>query len=93
MNRREAKARSQASEISIGDLRHLIANARGRGGMSRVNPTFTLERACEIYSRALEGRDDAEVPKGLKPDVYSAKGRMVPTRDSLTIQNILRDCA
>jgi hypothetical protein len=93
MNKREAQRIARSGDISIGELRHFIKEARGRGGMSRVNPTLALERVLDIYEAALAGREDAEKPVGMKLDVYSPSGRMKPSRDSLTICNILRDCA
>ncbi len=94
MNRNEAKKAAVTNTRSIGDLRALIEKtmAADTGRMSRVNPMFTLEQACGIYMRALADRDAAEVPEGEKPDPYSMTGRMRRTGDSLTIQNILRDC-
>lgn len=91
MNKRDAKAKSLAGEISIGELRKMIADAKTRGGMSKVNPQFTLAETCDIYEKALAGRDDSEVPKGVRYDAYCR--RDVPSRDSLKIANILRDCA
>jgi hypothetical protein len=93
MNRRDAKEKSRSGDISIGELRALIAKARDRGGMSRVNGSITLAQACGIYAAALERRPDDEKPAGMKIDPYSTVGALKPTRDALTIQNILRDCA
>lgn len=91
MNRRAANTKSRASEICIGELRGMIAEARRRGGMSRVNPMFTMEQACDIYAAAIKDRPDDEVPAGMVRDVY--RDGMKPSRDSLIIRNILRDCA
>ena len=91
MNKIEAKAQSVAGALSIGQLREFIESARSRGGMSKVNPQFTLEQTCEIYKNALEDRADDEIPKGMKYDVF--RRRDVPSKDSLIIRNILRDCA
>lgn len=91
MNKRDAKIKSMAGELSIGELRDMIAKRREAGGMSKVNPIFTIERVCDIYAGALAGRDGAEKPKGTRIDVYT--NREKPTGDSLTIRNILRDCA
>lgn len=90
MNKKLAKEKSVAGQISIGELRQMITAARPRGGLSRVNPQFTLEQTCDIFERALAGRDDAEIPKGTRYDPY--KNREMASRDSLTICNILRDC-
>lgn len=93
MNKRDAKNKAQSGTLSVGDLRAMIKRARERGDiMSRVNPRVPMDRALDIYAAALASRDDAEVPAGLRPDPYR-HGRAVPTRDSLIIQNILRDCA
>lgn len=92
MGKRAAKERADAGGISIGQLRAMISEARGRGGPCRINPNLSHEQACDIFERALEGRPDDEVPKTLAPDVYRA-GRMRATRDHLTISNILRVCA
>lgn len=90
MNKKLAKEKSVAGQISVGELRQMIAAARHRGGLSRVNPQFTLEQTCDIFERALAGRDDGEIPKGTRYDPY--KNREMASRDSLTICNILRDC-
>jgi hypothetical protein len=52
---------------------------------------FSMREVCDVYEKALEGRDDAEIPLGFYHDVY--KRRDVPSKDSLIIRNILRDCA
>jgi hypothetical protein len=92
MNRRDAKAKSLEGTLSIGDLRAMISDMKHYGGMSTVNPTIPLERACDIYEAALKGRDDAEIILGTRPDVYRP-GRVRRTGDGLIVQNILRDCA
>ena len=92
MGKQGAKKRADEGGISIGELRVMIAKARGRGGPCNINPQLTHEQACDIFERALEGRADDEVPKTLTPDVYRP-GRMRATRDHLTISNILRVCA
>lgn len=91
MNKREAKVKSQAGELSIGELRAMISLARGQVRPSRVNPSLMLTQVCDILERAFEGRPDDERPRGLKSDPYS--DRMKPTKDSLIIANILRECA
>lgn len=92
MGKTEAKKRADASNISIAELRALIAKARGRGGPCNINPQLTHEQACDVFEKALDGRPDDEVPKTLVPDIYRA-GRMKATRDHLIISNILRVCA
>lgn len=91
MNKREAKVKSQAGELSIGELRAMISTARGQVRPSRVNPSFMVAQVCDILERALDGRPDDERPAGLRSDPYSA--RMKPSKDSLIIANILRECA
>ena len=91
MNKKLAGEKSIEGRLSIGELRQMITSARKRGGVSRVNEIFTMEKVCDIYEGAFAGRDDGEVPKGMKYDVY--KRRDVPSKDSLIIRNILRDCA
>ncbi len=91
MNKDEAKALAVAGTLSIGILRQFIDAARSRGGISKVNPQFTLDQICEVYKNALEGRNDDEIPAGMRYDVYRRRG--VPSKDSLIIRNILRDCA
>lgn len=91
MNKREAGLMSKSGEITIAELRRMIAIGRERGGMSRVNPQFTMEQVCDIYERSLAGREASEAPPGLKQDVFTLK--MKASRDSLIIRNILRDCA
>ena len=93
MNKQAARKQALAGAVSIGELRAAINDAITSGRrISRVNPQFTLIEACRIYTAALEGRDDAEVPAALRPDPYSRSGAMKPTRDVLLITNILRDC-
>lgn len=91
MGRTEAKKRADAGGISIGELRRLIVAARGKRLACNINPQLTHEQALDIFEAALEGRDDAEVPKTLVQDIYRPK-RMKATRDHLTISNILRVC-
>lgn len=91
MNKRDARERSTQGTLSIADLRGLIAAKRGAGGMSKLNPQFTLEQALDVLERGIAARDAAEVPPGLRYDIY--KERNVPSRDALIIQNILRECA
>lgn len=93
MNKQAAKKLAESEKTSIGDLRVMIASAATRGGMSRVNPAFSMDQVCEIYAGALAGRDDAEIPKAWRVDPYSAAGAMKPSRDVLIVTNILRDCA
>jgi hypothetical protein len=90
MDKYKAAALSKANKFSLGDLRQMIANARTRGGMSRVNKSITIEQACDIYAAAFGTRHDDHIPSGLLPDY---RGIMRPTKDSLIIKNILRDCA
>lgn len=52
-----------------------------------------MNKRFDIYAGALKDRSDDEVPKGMVLDVYSRSGRMKPSKDSLIITNILRDCA
>lgn len=91
MGKSEAKKRADAGGISIGELREMIAKARGKRVVCNLNPQLTHEQALDIFEKALEGRDAAEVPKTLTEDIYRP-GRMRATRDHLTISNILRVC-
>lgn len=91
MNKKMANEKSIEGKLSVGELRRMIQSARELGGKSQVNPQFTMQQVCDIYSAALGDRDDAEVPEGMKYDVY--RRRNVPSKDSLIIRNILRDCA
>lgn len=91
MNKRAARQKAMEGGISIGELREMIASARGRGGMSRVNPVFELERTLDIFDAAMRDRDAAEIPTTMRRDPYSRTGRLKPTRDVLLITNILRD--
>lgn len=90
MNKREARRQATENQRSIADLRKLIADRRGAGGMSKVNRMFTLEQALDIFERGIAERDAAEVPEGLRYDVYKNCDR--PSRDALIITNILREC-
>lgn len=93
MNKRAAQELSRSGTLSIGELRKKITDARGKRSFSVVNPAIPHEQVLSIYESALEGRDDSEVPAGMRPDIYSNVGAMKPTKDALIIQNILRDCA
>jgi len=90
MNKKLAYEKSLEGKLSVGELRSMINEARPRGGMSRVNPVFTLAQVCDIYERALESRPTDKVLPGMIYDAY--KQRDVASGDSLTIRNILRDC-
>jgi hypothetical protein len=91
MNKRMASQKSTEGLLSIGELRTMIKSARELNGRSQVNAMFSMREVCDVYEKALEGRDDAEIPLGFYHDVY--KRRDVPSKDSLIIRNILRDCA
>lgn len=91
MNKKMAEENSVEGKLSIGDLRRMIKSARALGGLSQVNSQITMKQACDIYEAAITGREDAEIPNGIHYDIY--KRRNVPSRDSLIIRNILRDCA
>jgi hypothetical protein len=91
MDKQLAKSKSIEGKLSIADLRGMISERRKTGGMSRVNPMFTIEQVCDIYEGAIAGRDGTETPAGMKYDGY--KRHDVPSKDSLIIKNILRDCA
>jgi len=91
MNRREAGRQAIEGTRSWGDLRRLIEASRGKGGTSRLNPALTHEQALDILLAGIKGRLDDEVPAGLKDDVFRP-GRQKRTRDSLLVQNILREC-
>ncbi len=93
MNKRKAREKALEGTLSIGDLRTMIADARGRGGMSHVNPAFELEDTLNIYDAAIKNRSDDEVPAAWRTDPYSRSGRMKPTGDVLLITNVLRDTA
>ena len=91
MNKKKAREEAMSGVISIGQLREMISAARGRGGMSSVNNGIPLDRALDIYDRALEGRPGEEIPKVLMRDPYGRDDSMKPTGDVLLIINILRD--
>ena len=91
MNKREAVRQATESTRSFGELRRLIEAARGRGGVSRVNPGIPREQALNILAAGIKDRPDDEVPPGLKDDIYHP-GAKKRTRDSLIVQNILREC-
>ena len=93
MNKRAARKRADEGGISIGELRQMIADNRGIGGMSIVNPAFTKEDVLDIFDAALAERDDEEIPAVWKPDPYSRTGGMKRTADHIQIQNVLRECA
>ena len=90
MGKRAAKLLAQSETLTIRDLRAMIERSRAAGGMSSVNPAIPLEKTCEIFSAALDGRQDEEIPKAWRRDVYT--GRQKPSRDALIMVNILRDC-
>lgn len=72
----------------------MIENARGKRAFSKVNKGIALETALDVYKAALGNRSDTDVPAGMVPDYYSPNGAgMKPSRDSVLIYNILRDCA
>ena len=94
MNKIAAKKAAQEEKFSVGQLRKMISERAGKGGASQVNPAIPIGRACEIYTAALEGRADDEMPRAWRRDPYSRRGDTVkPTRDVLLVTNILRDCS
>lgn len=92
MGKTEAKKLADAGGISVGDLRKMIADARGKRSVCNINPQLEHGQALDIFEAALAGRDDAEVPKTLTEDVYRP-GRLKATPDHLLISNILRVAA
>lgn len=92
MGRIAAQKLARTETLTFGKLREIIEKASHRGGGSNVNRAFPLSRACAIYAAAIADRPDDEIPKAWRMDPYSPSGKMVPTRDFLTVCNILRDC-
>ncbi|NNH59490.1 hypothetical protein HLI01_22405 [Rhizobium laguerreae] len=94
MNRSAAQLKARTETLTIGDLRQMISATRGKARVSKVNPAIPIDRVLGIYEAALEGREDTEIPKAWKQDIYSRHpGAQKPSRDFLIIVNILRDCA
>lgn len=91
MNKRDAKKLAEAGTLTVRELRDMIAAARGKREMSRVNRMIGHGLALNIYDAALAHRDPDEKMGGMRADPYS--GRLKPTRSSLTVRNILMDCA
>jgi hypothetical protein len=91
MKRADAKRIAAEGGKTFGELRRLIAGARGKSRMSLVNPAFPLEFALDIYERGIADRRDDEVATGTRYD--AGRRRVVRTGESLIVQNILRDCA
>lgn len=90
MNKRKAKEQAQNNTRSIGELLQLVKNKRGKGGMSKLNPAFTLEEILDIFEKPWENKDPNEIPKGMK---YSArKGYEIMSLDGIGIWNLLREC-
>ncbi|MCH8135852.1 MAG: hypothetical protein IIB77_07735 [Proteobacteria bacterium] len=91
MNKRQAKKEAFENDRSIGELRSLINAARQRTGVSRLNKALTVEQCLDILERALDGRDNAEVPKGSTYNIY--RYRQGLSKDGILVHNILRECA
>jgi hypothetical protein len=89
LKRTIAKQLATAGGITFGELRRMIAAARGSDRMSRVNPAFTLAAALGFYERAIANRGDDEVATSTRHDCVRG---VVRTGESLIVQNILRDC-
>lgn len=93
MNKRQARKEGMENGRTVAELRALIKGARGRGGMSAVNPAISHGQALDIFEAALNGMDDDHIIVGMKPDPFSRDGRMKATGGALTVANILRCCA
>jgi len=91
MNKREARQLAETGSLTAAWLLELVASARGKRVMSRVNPSVPFDRALDIYQAALSQRAPEQIVGGLKTDPYS--GRLRPTKDCLTAANVLVDCA
>lgn len=90
MNKTAAKKYLENNKITYGDLKELIHNTRGRGGMSRVNPQFTLEQVLDILERAFKDKNDDTIIEVFK---YSpVKNKMVKTASALGAINVIREC-
>jgi hypothetical protein len=90
MNRATAKRLATAGGYTFGELRGLIASARGARPRSRVNPAFPLEAVLDMFVRAIANRGDNEVATSTR---YDCVRGVVRTGESLIVQNILRECA
>ncbi len=83
MNKREAKHKAYSEDLSIGQLRQMVSEARGRGGASKVNPAFALEETLDMYDAGMNGRQDDEVPRQRNMGILMG--------DVMLITNILRE--
>jgi hypothetical protein len=90
MNRATAKRLATAGGYTFGELRGLIASARGARLKSRVNPAFPLETVLDMFVRAIASRGDDEVATSTR---YDCVRGLVRTGESMIVQNILRECA
>ena len=92
MNKRAATQYIDEYEVRLGDLRKMITDAKGRGGMSVVNKQLTHEQTHKIFVNcmAVDDREDGHV---IKSWTYSGRlDREVRTRDFSIAVNIVRDC-
>ena len=94
MNKQAAKKKTDEFEGTYGDLIEVIkADAKPDAKTSTLNKTLTHGHAKEILLKALEQNDPTSKIKIWVVDPYSPSGRMKRSRDSLTVQNVFRECA
>lgn len=90
MNKTAAKKYLENNEVTYGDLKRAIADKRGHGGMSKVNPQFSLEQVLDIFDGAYKDKNDEDV---VVVSVYSPrKDRMVMSSSALGAKNVIREC-
>lgn len=90
MNKSAAKKYLENNKITYGDLKKAVSDKRGSGGMSKVNPQFTLEQVLDIFDGAYKDKNDDDV---VEVFVYSPrKDRLVMSSSALGAKNVIREC-
>ena len=88
MGKRAAQAVAREERLTWDNLKAMLDKAEGCTGQSTVNAAIALDVVRLIHLRAIADRDLAEAPKMWSRDIYS---RVKPSRDFLSVTNILRD--
>jgi len=94
MNKQAAKKKTDEFEGTYQDLIDIIkSDVRPDERPSTLNKALTHGQAKDVLLRALEQNDPNEKVKIWVVDPYSRGGNMKRSLNSLTAQNVFRECA
>ena len=89
MGRQNARKLALAGGQTIKELRDLVDSYMGGSKPARVNKGLTADHAKKIFTDALATFPDDYV---FKEAWYDDRGRNMSAKDTLMVQNVLREC-